>query len=124
MSVKLHGNFLPSRSEAKLYAKILSEMIFPDMSESFPCHKSINLYLQQRFKISFINPLDVLRKNFFLYEIIFEEMSWFVLSTSYFFQKYLSLSKSNRLENGATPENSLTIAGDVDFGAPKRFFNA
>ena len=123
--MKLHGNFLPfSRSEAKLYAKILSEMIFPDRSESFPCHKSINLYLQQRSKISCINPLDVLRKNFFLYEIIFEDMSWCLFSLSYFFQKYLSLSKSNLLEKGTTPENSLIIAGEVDFGAPKRFFNA
>ena len=123
MSEKLHGNSLPlSRSEAKLYASILSEMILPVTSESFPCHKSISLYLQQRSKISCINPLDVPRKNFFLCKIIFADISRFLFSTSYFFQKYLSLSKSNRLENGATPENSLTIAEDVDFGAPKRFF--
>ena len=125
MSVKLHGNFLPlSRSEAKLYARTLSEIILPETSDRFPCHKFISLYLQQRLKISCINPLDVPRKNFFLYEIIFEEISWFVLSKLYFFQKYRSFSKSNRLENGAIPENSLIIEGEVDFGDPKRFFNA
>ena len=57
-------------------------------------------------------------------EIIFEEIYWFVLSTSYFFQKYLCWSKSKRLGNGTTPENGLIIEGDGDFGAPKRFFNA
>ena len=125
MSVKTHGNFLPlSRSEAKLCARTLSEIIFPETSDRFPCHKFMSLYLQQRLKISCMNPLDVPRKNFFLYEMIFEEISWFVLSTSNLFQKYRSFSKSNLLENGATPENNLTIEGEVDFGAPKRFLNA
>ena len=125
MSVKLHGNFLPlSRSEAKLWPRTLSEITFPETFDRFPCHKFISLYLQQRLKISCINPLDVPRKNFFLYEIIFEEISWFVVSTLYFFQKYRSFSKSNQLENGAIPKNSPRIEGKVDLGAPKRSFNA
>ena len=125
MSVKQHGNFLPdSRSEAKLYTRTLSVIVLPVTSHSLPCHKSISLYLQQRLKISCIKPLDVPRKNLFLYAIIFEEISLVIFFESYFFQKYRSFSKSSRLENGSTPANNLTIEGDVDLGAPKRFFKA
>ena len=84
---------------------------------SFPCQKSITLYLQHRLNTSWINPFLVERSCFLLclkiMEVMLRSFKWVS------FQKYLNFRISNLHIKG-----SGTMVGEVDLGHPMSVFNA